>query len=68
MTAGVALAILALVAYDGLVGRVETLAGSLERLGAETIDAIAMSLPAEPRSSRTPHSFRAVEREAGSVG
>src|SRR5262249_11811256 len=54
MTAGVALAILALVAYDGLIGRVETLAGSLERLGVETIDAIAMSAPTEPRASRTP--------------
>lgn len=58
LTAGVALAILALVAYDGLVGRFETLVGTLERLGAETIDAIAMSGPAEARAGRTPHTLR----------
>ena len=48
MTAGVALAILALVAYDGLIGRVERLANVIDRLGAETVDAIAMSAPSEP--------------------
>ena len=50
LTAGVALSILALVIYDGLVGRVEALAGMIDRLGAETVDAIAMSAPppAEP--------------------
>jgi biopolymer transport protein ExbB len=59
LTAGVALGILALVAFDGLSGRFEALVASLERLGAETIDAIAMSLPAEPRGpARTPHSIR----------
>lgn len=41
LTAGVAVAILALVAYDGLSGRVEALAGELDRVGAETVDAIA---------------------------
>lgn len=65
LTAGVALAVLALVAYDGLAGRVEQLVGALDRVGAETIDAIALSLPADPRPSapagpgpgpaRTPH-------------
>ncbi len=40
-----ALSILALVIYDGLVGRVEKLAGLIDRLGAETVDAIAMSAP-----------------------
>jgi biopolymer transport protein ExbB len=60
LTAGVAIAILALVAYDGLAGRVETLTGMLDRVGAETIDAIALSLPADQRPSspgppRTPH-------------
>lgn len=45
LTAGVGLSILALVIYDGLVGRVEKLAGMIDRLGAETIDAIAMSAP-----------------------
>lgn len=51
LTAGVALGILALVAYDGMMGRVEALAGTLDRLGAETVDAIAMAtpVPAEPR-------------------
>ena len=52
-TAGVALATLALIAYDGLAGRVEQLSDSLDRVGAETIDAIALALPAgfavEPR-------------------
>jgi biopolymer transport protein ExbB len=42
---GVAIAILALVAYDGLLIRIEKLAGALDRLGAETIDAIAMAAP-----------------------
>ena len=45
LTVGVALSILALVIYDGLVGRVEKLAGLIDRLGAETVDAIAMSAP-----------------------
>ncbi|WP_435011260.1 MotA/TolQ/ExbB proton channel family protein [Tundrisphaera lichenicola] len=62
LTSGVALAILALVAYDGLVGRVEKLSNEIDRLGAETVDAIAMSSvvetpavhrPSEPR--RGPH-------------
>jgi biopolymer transport protein ExbB len=55
LTAGVGLAILALVAYDGLTGRVEKLAGSLDRIGAETIDAIALATPAPagPRAGET---------------
>ncbi len=53
LTAGVALAILALVAYDGLVGRVEKLANALDRLGAETVDAIAVSAPAVEPSTLT---------------
>ena len=48
LTSGVALAIFALVAYDGLIGRVERLANAIDRLGAETVDAIAMSSPIEP--------------------
>ena len=58
LTVGVALAILALVAYDGLAGRVETLANELDRLGAETVDAIltAATEPAGP--ARTPHQVR----------
>jgi biopolymer transport protein ExbB len=41
LTAGVALAILALVAYDGISGKVESLEGDLERLISRTVDAIA---------------------------
>jgi biopolymer transport protein ExbB len=54
LTAGVALAILALVAYDGLVGRVEALAGDLDRLGAETVDAVALSAVEPPRTATRP--------------
>jgi hypothetical protein len=55
---------LALVAYDGLLTRIEKLAGSLDRLGAETIDAIALSAPVStpammlssmPAFAKTPH-------------
>ncbi len=58
LTAGVALAILALVAYDGLMGRVENLAGDLDRLGAEIVDAIALAGAPAPaaRSERAPAS------------
>ena len=53
LTAGVALSILALVAYDGLAGRVEGLANALDRFGAEAVDAIAQVAPAElPRATR----------------
>jgi biopolymer transport protein ExbB len=45
---GIVIAILALVAYDGLLIRIEKLAGALDRLGAETIDAIAMTAPISP--------------------
>lgn len=68
LTVGVALAILALVAYDGLTGRVETLTGILDRLGSETVDAIAMTSLADPRAGelrahfgsppRSPHAIR----------
>jgi hypothetical protein len=49
---------------DGLLTRIEKLAGSLDRLGAETIDAIALSAPVSapammlsstPAHARTPH-------------
>lgn len=43
--AGVALGTLALVFYDGLMGKIEKLTTSLDRLGAETVDAIAMLSP-----------------------
>jgi biopolymer transport protein ExbB len=58
LTAGVALAILALVAYDGLSVRVEKLVGMLESLAAEAVDAIALAAPAEAWPARTPHSVR----------
>ena len=51
LTASVALAILALVAYDGLMGKVEKLTNAIDRLGAETVDAIAMSASHEPAPS-----------------
>ena len=57
LTAGVALSILALVIYDGLIGRVEALAGMIDRLGAETVDAIAMSAP--PPADPVPSLHRA---------
>ncbi len=69
LTVGVALAILALVFYDGLVGRVQRVTGDLERLGLELVDAIATlgpshALPARPAgprvglAARTPHQIR----------
>jgi biopolymer transport protein ExbB len=45
LTSGVIIATLAVVAYDGLQARIERLSGALDRLGAETIDAIAMTVP-----------------------
>jgi biopolymer transport protein ExbB len=45
LTLGVALATLAVVVYDTLSIRIERLSGALDRLGAETIDAIAMATP-----------------------
>jgi biopolymer transport protein ExbB len=52
LTAGVALAILALVSYDGLAGRVDSLVNDLDRLGAETVDAIATATIPDPRLAR----------------
>ncbi len=40
---GLTIATLALVAFDSLIIRIERLSGALDRLGAETIDAIAMA-------------------------
>ena len=45
LSTGIIIATLALVAYDGLLTRIEKLAGALDRLGAETIDAIALTAP-----------------------
>jgi biopolymer transport protein ExbB len=62
LSAGIIIATLVLVAYDGLLTRIERLAGSLDRLGAETIDAIALAAPISTPTitlakapSRTPH-------------
>jgi biopolymer transport protein ExbB len=64
LSAGLIIATLALVGYDGLLTRIEKLAGSLDRLGAETIDAIALTAPISspaimiapvPAQARTPH-------------
>jgi biopolymer transport protein ExbB len=48
LSTGIVIATIALIAYDGLLIRIEKLAGSLDRLGAETIDAIAMTAPIGP--------------------
>jgi biopolymer transport protein ExbB len=45
LSTGLVIATLALVAYDGVQSRVEKLAGALDRLGAETIEAIALAAP-----------------------
>ena len=58
LSTGLIIATLALVAYDGVQSRVETLAGALDRLGAETIEAIALAAPpaATPIAvARSPH-------------
>lgn len=58
-TAGIAMAVLALVAFDGLTLRVESLVAALDLVGAETIDVVALALPPETRPAqgpaRTPH-------------
>jgi biopolymer transport protein ExbB len=70
LSTGIVIATIALVAYDGVLARVEKLAGALDRLGAETIEAIALTAPVAPRpiplapaSSR--HSFPRQEVGSG---
>jgi biopolymer transport protein ExbB len=46
LTAAVALAIVALVAFDGLTARVEGLVERLDRIGAETIDGMTQAMTA----------------------
>jgi biopolymer transport protein ExbB len=58
LSTGIVIAILALVAYDGLLIRIEKLAGGLDRLGAETIDAIAMTAPISPPMTLAPSALR----------
>jgi biopolymer transport protein ExbB len=67
LTTGIALATLALVAYDALFSRIEQLSGTLDRLGAETIDAIAMTTTHRP-ANLLPHSPHPIERPLGSSG
>jgi biopolymer transport protein ExbB len=52
LIAGVALAILALVAYDGLSGKVESLQADLERIIARIVDAIATADDVSSQRSR----------------
>jgi biopolymer transport protein ExbB len=52
LTVGVALAILAVITYDGLAGRVDALTLELDRIGAEVVDAIASFGPVEARGAR----------------
>jgi biopolymer transport protein ExbB len=49
LSTAIVIATIALVAYDGVLARVENLAGALDRLGAETIEAIATTAPVSPR-------------------
>jgi biopolymer transport protein ExbB len=66
---GITIATLAVVAYDALCVRIERLSGSLDRLGAETIDAIAMSAPVHSPSMVVGSGpARTLEVHAGHVG
>jgi len=47
LTVGITIATLSVVAYDALSVRIERLSGAIDRLGAETIDAIAMTAAAK---------------------
>lgn len=67
LSTGLVIATLALVAYDGVLSRVEKLAAALDRLGAETIEAIAMSAPPTVTPiamARSPH-FPKVRKDEG---
>jgi biopolymer transport protein ExbB len=55
LTAGVMIATLAVVAYDGLSTRIEKLAAALDRLGWETIDAIALAAASAPQPVKFAH-------------
>ena len=70
LSTGLIIATLALVAYDGVPSRVEKLAGALDRLGAETIEAIALAAPpaATPIAvARPPHLSRVRNRRRESL-
>ncbi len=51
LIAGVTIGTFALVLFDGLFAKAEKLAGSLEKLAAETVDVIAMTAPAHTADS-----------------
>jgi biopolymer transport protein ExbB len=71
LSTGLIIATLSLVAYDGVSSRVEKLAGALDRLGAETIEAVAMSAPpaATPIAiARSPHFAKVRKDEMNSAG
>jgi biopolymer transport protein ExbB/TolQ len=67
LSTGLIIATLALVAYDGVSSRVEQLAGALDRLGAETIEAVAMSAPpaATPIAMARSPLFAKVRKDEG---
>jgi biopolymer transport protein ExbB len=78
LTIAVGLAILALLAYDGLVGQIDTLAAELDRIGVDTVDAIApLAAPRyapssgptyrseSPAASPAPHGVRLGRAGAG---
>ena len=66
LSTGIVIATLSLVAYDGLLIRIEKLAGEPRPLGAETIDAIAMAAPiSTDRPDRSHRMARARTHQAG---
>lgn len=66
LTVGVAIATLAVLVYDTLSIRIERLSGMLDRLGAETIDAIAMSNPAPSAPTLRTATSHLLDQEAHS--
>ncbi len=67
LTAGVGLAILALVAYDGLMGRVESIASELDRIAAEIVDAIALAATPTPIATHPARVERPIHGGTGHV-
>ncbi|MDX2038893.1 MAG: biopolymer transporter [Isosphaeraceae bacterium] len=56
LIAAVVLSILLIVAFDGLRARIESISEALDRLGAETVDAVAMSQSTELKPAPEPRS------------
>jgi biopolymer transport protein ExbB len=66
LTMGIAIGTLALVSYDALFSRIEQLTAALDHLGAETIDAIAMTtMPVAPSLLPSPLHVRAGAHRPG---